>query len=387
MDFLISFKNKHLQKFLDPAEFPFTVIRIIALFWLIAKLLSIKLWTGNRLYPVIPVHDFLNRLPLYFHNILFYISLAFLALAMLYTRKKILLAILLVGEILSCLLDVTRWQPWEYQYIFIVLLFVFSLSRPKHFYTGLLFLLSSIYIFSGLHKLNGGFLYSIWDNFILNDFFGMQHKTIARFQLHYIGLIIPLTEIIAGFLLMTNNYKKSAAIVLIATHIAILILLGPAGANYNSVVWPWNIAMMLLLYLLIFRAGGTFRLRHLKSIPNAILILFWGVVPILSFAGYWDNYLSSSLYSGNLKNITICMDSVECNSKLQPYIEEGGKAGMCTGNYKIKVYDWAMDEINVPPYPEGWYYKKFMHHFKEDIQEDANFIMYSYPYKYTTKLE
>jgi len=37
-----------------------TLLRITCFFWLLAKVLSMKAWLADRLYPVVPVFDFID---------------------------------------------------------------------------------------------------------------------------------------------------------------------------------------------------------------------------------------------------------------------------------------------------------------------------------------
>ncbi|MEL1244614.1 hypothetical protein AAEO56_10105 [Flavobacterium sp. DGU11] len=367
----------------------YTLLRITCFFWLIAKLLSMKAWMADRLYPVVPVFEFTDTVSPALHSILFYISCVCMAVLFVFPKRNDIPVFLLIAEITSCLLDVTRWQPWEYQYIFTLLLFVFSRDNPKRLYSGFIFLFASIYIFSGLHKLNGGFLYTIWESMILRRFLSVSTTTITDLKLHYAGLLLPLIEIVCGLALLLFKNKKWPALVLIGMHSFILVFIGPFGINYNIVVWPWNAAMILLLYtLFINQMSYNFSFGEMVKGCNGAIVVFWGILPIFSFTGQWDQYLSSSLYSGSLLNMDVCVADKNKVPQLNSYFSTKDKYCICNGDARIVLQDWAFKEMRVPPYPEEWYYKRFKKQWEKKYgTNNARFILYAYPFKEKKEME
>ncbi len=85
---------------------------------------------------------------------------------------------------------------------------------------------------------------------------------------------------------------------LIAMHACILLAIGPLGHNANTVVWPWNIAMILFL-LLLFRHGDPSASEILWGSTrfHRMALALLGLAPALSFFNVWDSYLSAALYS------------------------------------------------------------------------------------------
>ena len=184
------------------------VLKIVCLFWLIAKVISIDTWLADRLLPVVPLFDILQIVPIVAHAILFYTSCICIVALLLFNISRLIVTILFFLGISSCLLDVTRWQPWEYQYLFILVAYLLCKNNTKAFYTSLLFILSSIYIFSGLHKLNGGFLRTVWESMLLHNFLGLSFKTIKSAHLHYGGALLAIIETICGLALLFAKNKK-----------------------------------------------------------------------------------------------------------------------------------------------------------------------------------
>ena len=301
-----------------------SLLRIVALFWIIAKFMSINLWLADRLYPVVPAFDLAITIPTLLHTTLFVLSISSLFLLFLFPKKNKLLLVILVAELFSCVLDVARWQPWEYQHIFMLLVCCLNKNNPKAACNGLFFILVSTYIYSGFHKMNGAFLFSIWERIILHNFIGLPNTTISNVKLHYAGLLLPILEICLGLSLLLLKNKKLPALLLISMHILLLLLLGPLGVNHNSVVWPWNACMILLLYLLFIKETKVgYSLIELGKKSNLIVLLFWGILPLLSFVGYWQQYFSSNLYSGNTIKMDICFEDKKAPKQFSEYLSKG----------------------------------------------------------------
>lgn len=363
-----------------------TLLRTAVFFWLVAKLISHKAWVADRFYPVVPLFDFTDGIPNIFHLSLFCFSIACLVLVFAFPKNNLLLLALLLSETASCFLDVTRWQPWEYQYLFIVFVFLVNKNDRKAFFAAFLFLMGSIYVFSGLHKMSGAFLYHTWEYAILERFLHVPREIARNPYVYYAGALLGLVEIVSGTWLLFAKNKKTAAWVLIAMHFFILIMLSPLGINYNMIVWPWNLAMILLLYFLLIRKPIEIPLKPIFKKANLIVLLFWGILPIFSFFGLWDLYLSSALYTGKEKRMDLCIGKKEMIDDLKVFASTDGKTD-CRGKIKIRLHKWAFDELKVPPYPEKWYYLKFKEEWEEKYAVPADFILYHYPYRQNLKIE
>src|SRR6266404_7860670 len=99
--------------------------RLLCFFWLIAKAISCKVWLADRLFPIVPPFKFLF-VPSFVHLVLLIFSLSALLVLFIFPSKRFLQISVLIIEVLACLLDQNRWQPWEYQYIFIIIALVIN---------------------------------------------------------------------------------------------------------------------------------------------------------------------------------------------------------------------------------------------------------------------
>ncbi|ALR29098.1 hypothetical protein ATE47_00400 [Chryseobacterium sp. IHB B 17019] len=328
------------------------LIKIIAFFWLITKVWSYKTWITERIYPVIPPLDILKNVPDFLHVFLFGCSLLAL-LMILFKESRLLLVFLFFSELLSCLLDTARWQPWEYTYMCFILIVIVNFHKPKNIvFLSHLFLVS-IYLFSGLHKLNRDFLVATWLNMVLTNFLGLPMVSILKYKLFFVGLIIPFVEILLAILLFSSKSKRKISYLLMLIHLGILVLIGPFGLGYNSVVWFWNLAMIFILMIIYVQPIEVVNRNMLVS--QLYWFLLWFVMPVFSLFGSWYQYFSFNLYSGKGDQMYICISGHQ--KELSPYFETKGNFH-CKGTDCINLQNWAMKEIKSSPIPEIEIYKK-----------------------------
>lgn len=355
------------------------IVQITCLFWIFTKFFSYNLWHADRLYPLVPPFEFLDGIPNFVHLGLFWVAIIGMALIIFKSNKYLILFTLLV-EFCSCMLDQNRWQPYEYQY-FITLVFFFCYrNNSKQFINYFSFLIAVIYLHSGLHKLTGAFLYSVWENMILHRFFGLEHHEINNLLIHYSGLSLGLIEFISAIGLLFFKRRKLFALLLIGMHIFILLLISPTGLNYNSIVWPWNIIMILFLFILFYKENGNdISFPDLLKGYNKIHFVYLGILPFFCMIGWYDNFLSFNLYSGTLKKLEICIENTEKATEYKPFFSEHSK--YCKLQKAIKVNNWSLQEMNIITYPEERFLLGIIKKFKArnpDIK--ATFYIYQYPY-------
>lgn len=355
------------------------LLKVTCVFWLIAKILSYKLWLADRFFPVIPPFDFLLNVPSFVHLVLFLFSLVFITSAFFYPNKKILTAILFI-ELVSCFLDQNRWQPWEYQYIITVVIFLLNFNDPKKIVTWLLLICATTYFYSGLQKLNQGFITILWQDGFLHRFFKLPMHFVNNKLVANAGYILPFLEIIFGIGLLVKRVQKIVTLLLILMHIVILILIGPVGLMVNIIVWPWNLLMiMYLIHFFIVEYKQFVPFRNILFDYNLLIAMVWCLFPLLNFIGLWDNFMSFSLYSGRIPNMEICVEK-NLPKELNYYFHIKPKPKKCSCNYGVNIQIWGMDEILVPPLPQERVYKKIKVELEKKYPEMvARYFIYRLP--------
>ena len=356
------------------------LLKITCLGWLIAKVMSFKLWTADRFFPVIAPFDFIsvhNNV----HLFLYLLSLIGIVSIFFFPNKKIIFLVIIL-EILSCLLDYMRWQPWEYQYLLSLLFFAFAKDK-KQFISLFTFLVGCTYFFSGAHKFGGSFLYTFWDSTILRKIVHLDNATIKLPLIHYSGLVLCFIEVFMGIGLLFFRNKKYVCFTAILMHLIIILLYGPTGMNYNHIIIPWNLAMLFFALVFFYEKDGVvINMNFFKSKFNFAVVILVGMLPMLSFFDKWDDYLSFNLYSGNTKILAICVTDTKQYPGLEQYKSTIKNNKYCTNAYIIQTNKWAMNELNVPVVPEERVFNKVQFYFNQRYQNLPNtFVYYQYPYK------
>ncbi|MGA3241050.1 MAG: hypothetical protein ABSG03_32685 [Bryobacteraceae bacterium] len=323
-------------------------LRVVVAAGLMAGLLlSPKLWVGTRFYPLTPVAPFLKPLPYPFDYAVYILLLALLAgtvasaLRLSSPRWWIAASVLLLAAL--CAQDQSRLQPWCYQYAFMLMALVVPSAETSLNVCRLI--VAAIYFWSGAQKLN--------PYFAPGTFTWLAHPLALHFPALVIkaGYAAPFVEMACAIGLLTLKFRAPAVAVLIAMHACILLAIGPLGHGFNTVVWPWNIAMVVFL-LLLFRHSETCAREILwgQARFQRVVLLLFGLAPALSFFNLWDSYLSAALYSGNKNQSAIYMTQAVADhlpDKVDDDVTEEAD-----GIDKLSVNDWSFDELNAPAYPE-----------------------------------
>lgn len=357
----------------------YLIKRLVSLFFLIGIIFSFKLWHADRLFPLAPVFGFLPEFaPAAGKFLAFALPAALIANC--FIHKRTINSFVLVIVLLLALQDQNRWQPWVYIYTLCLLPFSVlnkeqtSVSELLTYYQ---LLLLGVYFWSGVHKVNANFI-DITFKQILTDLFKIEKPELLQSLKHW-GYAIPALEILTAFLLLIPKSRKAGVYLATATHLFILIYLSPFGVNDNYIVYPWNLAMIGLVFLAFYGLKGSVTLpaKEMKvTILNLFIALVTCLLPVLNFFGYLDNYLAFSLYSEKINEYYIIVEesALDKTSKaLSPYYL---KDENLRGGQIIQVNKWAMDEMNVPFYPETRVFKRVASSFCDlGIEEGKLFFL------------
>ncbi|MEX1203317.1 MAG: hypothetical protein WEA59_08750 [Ferruginibacter sp.] len=354
------------------------LLRTMLVCWATIQLLCYPLWHGLRDYPIIPIWDVLLKLPWFLHDTLFYGGLGCMLL-LLWKPNKRWAMILLVVTICGALLDQNRWQPWHYQFIWMLAAYVF-LQKEKQVILAWQIILVSVYFFSGLAKLQSAFIHDIWKNLFLQSWLGITAKNQWILRL---GYVMPIAEMGFALLLLTGSFKKIGVYGLILMHLLILIWLGPFARNTIIEVWPWNIAMPFFLVALFYQRKLEPMLAFFKIKFVRLLLLACCILPWLNLGGYWDRNLSFVMYSGGVPLLYICTNN---NTVLMQYASymSNHKSAVLPCKFPIPVYQWALKTIHTSPNTEKRVYAAIVKQWKQlHLGVEASFYIYKSGFKYT----
>jgi hypothetical protein len=332
----------------------YALLRISVILGLLAGFaLSPKLWVSSRLYPLTPVWSFLKPLRFPADYVVFF-TLAALLLALIFAPRRELFTAAFVLIALLALQDQSRWQPWFYQYVFMLLAIALAGSqRPAAAFNTCCLIIAATYIWSGLAKLNPNFIHDIFPAFA--EPFIAKGPARAQWLPPRLAFVAPFLECAVGIGLLIRGIRPAALVCAIVMHAFILIALGPLGRSFNAVIWPWNLTMIAFLLILFFRRTEDPATRDIVwgrgfAFQKVVMILF-GILPALSGFHLWDDYLSSALYSGNVDSGVIYLsdDAFEAlPDKIEDYVFEEGP-----NRSSLDINHWSFLEMNVPAYPES----------------------------------
>lgn len=327
-------------------------------------LFSARLWFGlGRSFPRTPLvsemPDFLSLA----EYVLSLLLLAVLAYSFFSGRPTRYLVSVTILTLLLVVLDLTRLQPWVYQYFLTLTVLAFLKSattdaNQTSVANSILFanqlIVAFLYFWSGIQKLNWSF-----GNEVLPGLLEWAGIPVPASYLPYMSrmaLAFAGGEALIGLALIARRTRRIAVVLAVALHLAVLGLL--VIARNNSMVWPWNVAMIIIVVLLFWKFNGPLAEKLVwrpqgsnftKHLPKAVIVIC-GLAPALSFVGWWDLNLSGALYSGNAP-----VPVIHISERIGERLSVTARSQVfktAQGESMLPVYEWSMAELNVPPYPE-----------------------------------
>ena len=353
---------------------------VLSLALLSGLLLSPHLWLSNRSYPLVPAAGFIPVLPPPIDLVLYVIALVLLLAILLLRHPRYSIVGFVVIAACEALSDQSRLQPWFYQYVFMMFVLIWhdwrksDAGSSKTLLSLFRFVIASIYFWSGIQKLNLTFLNDTFPWFIEPITNHLPDE--VKFLTTSFAIIVPLLEIRIGIGLLTRTFRRSSIILAVLAHLFILACIGPFGHNWNTVVWPWNLAMILFVVILFSDRAAEPLVSYLpfkKSVLYPLAFILFGITPALSFFDLWDSYLSSSLYSENTGRAVMLM-SDSLKNRLPDDIKKYVTKDASNKNV-LEIFSWSTGELNVPPYPEERIYRSIASRLVSLAQKPNDLIL------------
>ena len=318
-------------------------------------LLSWRLWVSPRAYPLSPVAGWWPVLAPAVETALVGTLMAAVALGALVRRGRWLLWVGVLAALVLAAGDQSRWQPWFYQYVVMLGLLGCCPSgegegaerRRRGVLDACRVVVAGTYVYSGLQKFNVSFATGTFP-WLVEPLVPDEARRLVESG----ALLVPVLEAAIGVGLLVPQLRGAAALGAVGMHGLILACLGPWGHDWNTVVWPWNVAMAACVLVLFWRTPEVTARSILwpgRSAVRWAALLLFGAAPALCFFGRWDPYLSAALYSGNTLHAELVVSAEACGrlpAEARKYAREDFEGG-----FVIDCSEWAMGELNVPAYP------------------------------------
>ena len=339
--------------------------------------MSSALWIGPRSFPMVPVIPASAVIEGHAAIVLYFALFTLAAAALIVRWPRWFIAAFLAVMLVFCLEDQTRWQPWVFQYSLLMAVIALvplegQASQQRALNLGRL-IVAFTYIFSGLQKINS--------NFMFVDFPWLVQPLTAL--LPPVGKLVPVFGVLAPFVqvgfgigLLTTRWRRISLVAAVAMHVFILTMFGPFGHNWNNVVWPWT-AAMAVFDVILFSGTSEFIWPDVVATRRdplhiAALALF-AALPVLSFFNLWDSYLSAALYSGNLTEAQIYISDVGMAS-VPPAVKTRTVHTSPNTNV-LNIQRWAIEDLNVMPYPETRAYKAIGRAVCRDVRTPGQLVL------------
>ena len=332
--------------------------------------LSLPLWQTRTTYPHAPLFDFIPAFPQPFDALLFVAFAAAFGILVWLPRLRLLGTLWLLAAVFLALQDQSRLQPWFVEYVLLLTAVIFSKSEAMAF-NGCRMVIAAIYFWSGLHKMNDTFFEKLFPWMVSS----ISTPTLAA-TLHFIGVIAPYMEVGFGLALLFPQTRRPGVLLSVCMHLLLLAMLGPWSLGWNNIVWPWNLAMIVLVPCLFWgsAAPASEILKPRETWARHALFFFVIVLPPLSLIGLWDTYPSFALYSGNplIGSVVFTPDAWKrLDSQTRAVAEPLGD------RYLLRLDDWSLVSMNVPAYPAERVLRRVARSFcaVHEIDGDALFIL------------
>lgn len=279
-----------------------------------------------------------------------------LIISLIFSQKVKTLFVAAIGALILLIVsDQMRLQPWVFQYLLILIVIALTkkISDSDKSLGLIQIIIAGLYFWSGLQKLNFTFFHETLPFLLapLQNLFPL-----IEFPTALLGFVIGFLESFIGIGLLFRKTRNMAVLSAVAMHIFISGLL--IANNYNSIVWIWNAALIFLVFIAFWQNGISVK-AVIKSEWNTaqVIVLMSFLLPFTSFFGLWDMYLSGALYSGNTETAVIRIDQ-ETFEKLPTKAQQTVFQTKTNGMTVLPLFEWAINEFNVPIYPEKRVFKE-----------------------------
>lgn len=340
----------------------------------VGMLASAPLWCNTRSYPRVPVLEGFPALPAPWDA--WFLGALLISLLLSPWLGRMATTLFLAGSAFLALGDQNRWQPWFYLYWILLAL---TLAREPTALAGMRWVVSAVYLWSGLQKFNPGFGETVVPFFVQPLASWLPTALLPGAKLAI--MTAPAIEVLVGLALWIPTARRAAIAAVVTVHAVALLVLGPLGHKHNFIVWPWNFGMVLFVVLLfppVSFAANWQALRRSASACLAVLLVI--TLPGLSFFGWWDSYLSFALYSGNLASAEMYVTPALAD-RLPPHIQKmlvpvrGPFDPEREGPWKLNHQGWCALQTGVPPLPEPRGYLALARHIARFAPAPNDFHM------------
>jgi hypothetical protein len=263
--------------------------------------------------------------------------------ALCFPEHKFVLGALVASLACSVLFDLNRLQPWVYWYA----LAFGALAWDRADKTPLALLIGAVYVWGGLHKITPWFAE---DNF---SWFCGAFAITKPFGLPELGYVAAIAEALLGPLLWWPKTRQTGVWAAMMMHVWIMLVLSPMGLGWNTVVLPWNAAMMIAVWY-VFSAKDHFSVKN-ESFTTKMWVgwlLLSPLIPGLPRVFGWH------LYNNTQPEATFV-----CGAQ-KPYCVSDWDQMAYDDGQRLLLDDWAVRSLGVPLFHSDLTFQKLQRYLQ-----------------------
>jgi predicted membrane protein len=325
--------------------------RVLLLGVLCTLILAGKVWISDRNFPVVPIISGLPALPSPLDKILYYILIV-LCTYQLVSIENIKTRKILTGlYVFLLLLDQMRWQPYNVHYMIMLIGFLFYPARSEQVIQVFRLMVITFFIWTGIQDFNQVFADKVYP-FVWAK--RLAELLPYRFEGYVTGsgYLFALLHLVTGLGLLFQRSRNAAVLLGILIHLFLFYAADPFGNDINRVAPLYNLISAAFCFILFYNVKFDYReIFWSKEFRyHQAIVVFYTVLPLLSFFGLYDRMQSFNMYSGKgwYAKIYVTEALVE---KLPEGMKRYVDRPFGSEPYIETTY-WAWKELKVSPYNE-----------------------------------
>ncbi len=354
--------------------------RLVALAGLILMGVTWRLWFEPLSFPRVPLVSWGRRVPVWCDLAgAGVMTASLLALLFLSHRRPVadMMSWLFCGAFAAVmLLDQHRLQPWAFE--FFIMLLVMAILPTARAVPCLRLVVASIYLHSGLSKLDASFLTTHGETFVavLTESLGWDFAEWPASARRLCVAALPLGEIAVAAGFCFRRTQKPAVWASFLMHASLLWILGPFGLGHQPGVLIWNV-YFIVQNVLLFRpfakvsdvqsqesseiAGAGWRAWCGYGFVAAVVML-----PFLEPFSLYDHWPAWAVYASRPERTRVYIAGnrvPNLSPELQRFVGEkqsdkDAMARWLAGKSawrEVRIDRWSLEALGAPIYPQDRY--------------------------------
>lgn len=339
--------------------------RSVALAALVLVAATWRLWTPQTVYPQIPLLAWAGAIPVAVEWLAAAVLVGAFAMAGVAPqsgyRGRVGLAAASAALVVLMLIDQHRAQPWAYEFLLLGL--IVALSRPRRGVVLCRWLVASIYLYSGLSKLDATFLETHGRQLLFGTLaqFGWQPRFWSETALSAAAAVLPVGELLVAVGLCVPMLRRPAVVGSGLMHVGLLVALGPWGLNHRPAVLLWNVYFLAQNVILFWprlsaddspSAAAPSRAERCGDVTAVLIAAAAILLPLLEPWSRFDHWPAWAVYASRPERVAVLIDA-DAAGRLPPELQTLlAPPRWADGRRRVRIDEWSLATLDVPIYPQ-----------------------------------